>query len=220
MIRIQMDPVSERGVKVRMNQYRKLLGKTKKEITIELGKACSKEIAMRIQPYGLSAKVGEKFEGSIAKQVNRATRNAELAPAAGTAKQAHKSRRNQKGQVPKSLPIRGRKRRSPFFPEGVTEIILEKKENAGMAKGAWIAAAETLGGKISGIPKWIRRHASANGSSKISASASTSTVAITNELNYAEHSINDQRLRAALKTAYKKQWKRMTIAIKKIKGDL
>lgn len=219
MIKVSLDPVSQRGISTRLNDYKKLANKTNREITIELAKACAKEIANRVQPFGLSAKVGKAFEGSIAKQVNRAIRNAEISGDTGTAEYAHKKRRDNKGQVPRNLRMKGRRVRS-IPPEDASEIVLKKKQNAGMVKGAWIAAAESLGGKISGIPKWIRRHAGRNGTSDIKIGSNASTVTITNTLGHARSTLSSPNLNAALKTAYNKQWKRMTIQIKKIEGLL
>jgi hypothetical protein len=216
MIRVSIDQASLQNFQHGLELYKEQAGKTQREATIELARACAKELAIKIQPFGVSAKAGKRFEASIAKQVWRAVKNSQVQGSNQTIRQAHESRRDDRGQVPRDIQTRGKYRRSPYEADNVREYALKKGKNAGLLKGAWIAAGEKLTNKpITGVAKWVRRHSNKNGAARVAANDSTSTVYITNELDYIKKAQRDAYIQNALKTAYRKQYARMRIEANK-----
>ena len=69
MIKVTIDQRSLDNFRHGLELYKEQVGKTQREATIELARAAAKELAIKIQPFGISAKAGKKFEGSIQKQV-------------------------------------------------------------------------------------------------------------------------------------------------------
>lgn len=216
MIKVTIDQRSLDNFRHGLELYKEQVGKTQRDATIELARAAAKELAIKIQPFGISAKAGKKFEGSIQKQVWRAIKNSQVEGRAETIAQAHANRRNANGQVPRDIITRSQYRKSPYEADNVREYALKKAANAGLLKGAWIAAGQALTGKpITGVGKWVKRHANKNGSARVSADPTTSTVYITNELDYVKKAQRDQYINNALRTAYRKQYARMRIEARK-----
>jgi len=107
--------------------------------------------------------------------------------------------------------------RSPIELADRFELAKQKSINAGISKGAWINAGESLDGKkISGIPKWIRRHVK-RGSSKIDQTASGIVIYLTNQITFIVSAMSDSDINKALTTAYRKNIKRMQTALNKVK---
>jgi hypothetical protein len=122
-----------------------------------LGKGCAKELASLVPPYGVSAKQGAAFQKSIAKQIDRAIRAANVAGTQGAAGFVHAQVRR-KGQVPKGLKTQGQYKREPIPIKDKVDLLRKKQAAAGTAKGAWVAAGDAIDGKkMRGVAKWIRR---------------------------------------------------------------
>jgi len=217
MISATITPKAAGLFKRQIAEYERKIGKTERDAMIDLGKLSSKELAIRVQPFGVSAKVGKKFEASIQAQVHRAIKNANISGGSQNASQAHQSRRNSRGQVSRALTTGGQFRRSPIELADRFELAKQKSLNAGLSKGAWIDAGESLDGKkISGIPKWIRRHVK-NGTSKIDQTASGIVIYLTNQITFIVSAMSDSDINKALTTAYRKNIKRMQTALNKVK---
>ena len=217
MISATITPKSAANFKQLVDEFQRKVGKTERESMIDLAKSSSKELAIRIQPFGISAKVGKKFEQSIQAQVHRSIKNANISTGSQNAASAHQSRRNSKGQISRSLPTSGQFKRYPIDLNDRFDLAKKKSENAGLSKGAWIAAGESLDNKkISGISKWIRRH-SKNGFSKIDDRKSGTIIYLTNRISYIVNSMSDSDINKSLTTAYRKNLKSMQLALNKVK---
>lgn len=217
MIRISIDPESRRAFRKMLKDYEKKTGTNTEDATIELARACGRQLAQKIPPFGLSASVGKKFEGSIAKQVDRAVKAGNVSAVSGsTAEQVHRNARDHRGQVPKGLRTKGRRKANPI-PVGEKErLIKKKKEAAGTAKGAWIAAATALTGKaISGVAKWISRHRK-GGRSSILRKGLNTEITLTNELPYIERLQTPAMVKAALRDGYRNALRRIEKIIQKV----
>lgn len=198
-------------------KYKREFIKTEREVMIQLGKISAKELAIRVQPLGISSKVGKKYEGSIQAQVHRAIKNANISGGSQNALQAHQSKRNSRGQVSRALATSGQFKRSPIDLSDRFELAKKKSENAGLSKGAWIAAGENLDNKkISGIPKWIRRHAK-HAASKIDGKSSGTIISLINKISFVVSVMSDSDINKALMTAYRKNIKKMNIELNKVK---
>jgi hypothetical protein len=185
-----------------------------------LGKSCAKELASLVPPYGVSAKQGAAFQKSIAKQIDRAIRAANVAGTAGTAGFVHAQVRR-KGQVPKGLKTEGRFKREPIPIKDKVDLLRKKQAAAGTAKGAWVAAGDAIDGKkMRGISRWIRRHAQKNGAASIKSEGIGSTISLTNNLPYINGLQPQSVIDLALKRGYARNFRYMTIVMKKIRGEI
>lgn len=217
MISARITPKSAASFKRAIAEYEKKIGATERESMIDLGRISAKELAIKVQPFGISAKVGKKFEGSIRKQVHRAIKNANIHGGTQNASDAHQARRNSRGQVSGRLPTKGQFKRVPIDLDDRFELAKKKALNAGLSKGAWIDSGESLDGKkISGIPKWIKRHIK-NGSSQIQSVRSGFVIYLTNSISFISSVMPDSDISKALNIAYRKNLKRMQSALNKVK---
>jgi len=78
MISATITPKAAALFKRQIADYERKIGKTERDAMIDLGKLSAKELAIRVQPFGVSAKVGKKFEASIQSQIHRAIKNANI----------------------------------------------------------------------------------------------------------------------------------------------
>lgn len=220
MIRFSIDQASVRGFRGRLVEFSKGTGKTIQEAMNLLGKGCAKELASLVPPYGISAKQGAAFQKSIAKQIDRAIRAANVAGTAGTAGFVHAQVRR-KGQVPKGLKTEGKFKREPIPIKDKVDLLRKKQAAAGTAKGAWVAAGDAIDGKkMRGISKWIRRHAQKNGAASIKSEGIGSTISLTNNLPYINGLQPQSVIDLALKRGYARNFRHMTIVVKKIRGEI
>lgn len=216
MIRVEIDPASRRIFRKTVDDYSKKIGKNVEEGVIELVKSGGKQLAQKVPPFGISAQIGKKFQGSVAKQVNRAVRAGNVGVVSGsTAEQVHRAARDGKGQVPKLLKTTGRRVRNPIPVRDKEQHIDRKQEAAGTAKGAWIAAANAVGGKkLSGIPRWISRHMR-NGSARLTRKGISTECELTNSLRYINRLQPPNLIKSALQAAYQNTLRRMERIINK-----
>jgi hypothetical protein len=185
-----------------------------------LGKGCAKELASLVPPYGVSAKQGAAFQKSIAKQIDRAIRAANVAGTQGAAGFVHAQVRR-KGQVPKGLKTQGQYKREPIPIKDKVDLLRKKQAAAGTAKGAWVAAGDAIDGKkMRGVAKWIRRHAQKNGAASIKSEGIGSTILLTNNLPYINGLQPQSVIDLALKRGYARNFRHMTIVVKKLRGEI
>ena len=221
MIKFSMDQSSVRRFRNRMSDFVEEAGRTESEAIQLLAKACAKELAITVPPFGVSAKVGEQYQKSIAKQVDRAIKAGNVKGTAGTAANVHEAFRMPNGQVKKGLKTTGRYKRVPISVREKETLINKRQNAAGIAKGAWIAAAERLNGKkIQGVGKWVRRHASKNGSSDIRVERAGTTVLLTNSVSYINKLHRQDYVDRALKRGFMRSFRHMTIVVKKLRGEI
>jgi hypothetical protein len=160
-VKIEIDRASRRKMESVINDFAKRTGKTAEDGVAMIAASAGKRLIHTVQPYGTKQSVGEKYKKSIAKQVHRAIRNANIEGSAGTAASVHLQRRDSKGQVPRELPTDGQFKRQPIEMAETMDHVRKAQAKAGRAKGAWLEAVNGIGGrKVSGIGKWITDHAS------------------------------------------------------------
>lgn len=215
MIRAEVDRESLRLVLHYMDRYQSRLGKTVKDLTRELAKAAAKELAIKIQPFGITSQTGKKFEMSIKKQVWRAAKHAQVEGGPTTIKAAHRTNRTSSGYVKMHIRTKGQMRMSPFYADDVTAYALVQAKKAGMMKGAWIAAGEEAGGGKIKVAKWVRRHAGKNGSATVTVAKNGTNIMLHNSVSYVSKAQTAYYVGSALRIAYRKQLKRMRISIRR-----
>lgn len=203
MIRLEITQASRARFLANLKAYEKRAGKSREETTIGLAKASAKQLASKIQPYGVSARIGKKFEESIKTQVWRAIKNAQIKGDTSGVRTAHSNRRNSRGRVSRQLDTAGKYAMAPYDAGEVANHAAKKSAQAGLLKSAWISAGNKLkGNRISGVAKWITRHTVSHGASKISNNLNGVSVYLTNRLDYIRKAQKNSEIQSALKTAY------------------
>jgi hypothetical protein len=219
MIQVRISPAQRRRLEGEMKQFAKRAGVAVGETVAIIGSSVAKELARKVQPFGLSEEVGEKFMESIAIQVYKATRWATLKGTQGTTGEVHQMYRNDRGAVVVDPPKQFQPKRKPFERSFVDRLTRAKQKNAGIAKAGWIAAGESIDSpllrtaknkvrQIKGVAKWIRRHVKASkGSSRfVRKGGLNSTVYLTNKVDYAysKHNSNRGQVDSSIADGYKR----------------
>ena len=201
-------------------------------VVVIVGQSCAKELARKVQPWGLSQAVGIKFMTSIEIQIRKAARYALQRGIEGDLKSVHQRLRNRRGAVTVQPSAEFDPKRKPFGKWEAPKLIDNKLPKAGRAKAGWIAAGESISSpllktargitrKIKGVPDWVRRHAKSSFGSSIFRNNGrlSSTVYLTNNVNYAYSKNNSNRgdVSTALSDGYKRSITMIRARLKKLK---
>ena len=231
MIEVRISPAQRRKLENELKTYAKKSGVAVAETVAILGQSVAKELARKVQPWGLGKKQGDKIELNILKQVSKAARYATFKGAPGDVSDVHARYRNRNGAVTVRAPEKIQPKRKPFVrPEVLTEA-KKKQANAGMAKAGWIAAGESIDSpllktakgipkRIKGIASWIRRHVSSNkgSSSFVRKGGLNSTIYLTNKVDYAysKAGTNGRAVQGAISDGYKRSITIIKARLKKL----
>jgi len=231
MIQVRISPAQRRKLEGELKAFAARAGVAVAETVAIIGTSVAKELARKVQPYGLTQKVGTAFELSIVKQVNKAARYAELKGTAGDIQQVHQTYRNGRGAVTVKPPRQFQPKRKAIDRQEIDSWAEKKKANAGIAKAGWIAAGESIDSpllktmrgrvrKIKGVAGWIRRHVKQNkGSSRfVRKGGLNSTIYLTNNVNYAYSRGNANMLvtPSAIADGYKRSLTMVRARLKKL----
>ena len=216
MIRVQLDPASVRGTKRLIAEYSRAIRQSSEESIIDVGREASRQAAQKTPPFGLSERTGSKFKKSIAKQVNRAVKNANVTGKAGDAATVHTAARDGKGQVPRGLRDKGTFKRDPIDVADKERVIDKRQAAAGIVKGAWIHAGTLLGRKSVAVigrrrlivGQWILRHLS-RGKASIARLGANTEVTLTNTVSWVQRVQSESMLASAVKAAWNGKKKEM-----------
>lgn len=198
MIKISISPAQRRKLDAEMNEFAKRAGVAVGDTVVILAQSCAKELARKVQPWGLNQAVGDRFMQSIAKQVHKAAKYAVSTGMDGEIKDVHYKIRNGAGQVDVNVSKQVNPKREWFISGKVNYHIKQQQAKAGKGKAGWITAGENINSpllltsknkrrKIKGISKWIRRHVKeSNGTAKFNRKQGlSSSVTLTNKVDYA-----------------------------------
>jgi hypothetical protein len=219
MVRVEISRASREGFLRYLSRYQEHVGKAVETSFRELAAVGARELAYYTEPRKLTAAVGKKYAGNIAKQIFKAIRKGNVEGTPGDAPAVHGHYRNARGRVNfiGEAPS-GQFKRRPVDKAQVHRLIAEKVALAGSAKGAWIAAGEDLGlGQINKIPKWLRSRTK-RGDAQVIIRGASSTVILRNDVDYCANLITPNNIKKAIESAYRKQRKRMIIEIEKASG--
>lgn len=159
---VEIDRASRRKMEQTLEKFAAVTGKRVEDGIEDVARSAARKLAHTVQPYGLSKSKGDKFQKSIGTQVDRAWFGTNLGafPATTDMREAHYQARRH-GVVPKRL-FRKEKGKPWLGLIPVTErdaYKVKAQAKAGRAKGAWVQAANDIGGpKMSGVAQWIDRH--------------------------------------------------------------
>jgi len=216
MIRVRLDPASVRATRRLIDQYSRAIQQSTEDSIIDVGREAARQAAQKCPPFGLTERTGEKFKKSIAKQVNRAVKNANVTGKQGNAETVYTAARNSKGQVPKGIKEEGAFRRTPVEVGDKERLIDKRQAAAGIAKGAWIHAGSLLGRRSSTVTgrrravvgRWIMRHLS-RGEVSISRLGMNTEVKLTNKVAWIQRLQSDSMLASAVRAAWTGRMKEM-----------
>lgn len=210
MIRVSLDRASLAATRRLIREYERKVGRSAGDSVIAIAREASRQAAQKCPPFGLTEKTGDKFKGSIAKQVSRAVRHANVTGLQGNAATVHAAKRNNRGQVPKGIKDEGGFRRAPIAVGDRERLIREKQAAAGIVKGAWIHAGSLLGRVTSPIAgrrraivgRWILRHLS-RGKAAVARRGMNTVVTLTNTVRWVGTIQTQGMLNSATKAAFK-----------------
>ena len=212
-----MNIESKRKFKSVMEEFMHRAGKSTEESIDVMAMSAGRQLAHTVQPYGLGTAKGNKFIRSIGNQVDQVWFGVNLGayPASGDMRAAHRAQRMQgdkKGAVGyrKFTKQRG-KRWLDLISQGEKEAYKRKMQaRAGQAKGAWVAAANSVGkSRLSGIAAWIARHdKSSHGTSQKAGEGLKYKVSMENTIYYLKYRVQPTKavkssLRLGLKNGTK-----------------
>jgi len=215
-----------------MKAFAKRSGVAVGEVVAIVGQSCARELARKVQPWGLSQAVGLEFMESIEIQIRKAAKYAMQRGIEGDLKTVHQRLRNRRGAVTVQPSAEFEPKRKPFAKWEVPKLIDNKLPKAGRAKAGWIAAGESITSpllktargisrKIKGVPDWVRRHVKSSVGTSIFRNNGklSSTVYLTNNINYAYSKNNTNRgdVSTALSDGYKRSITMIGDRLKKLK---
>jgi hypothetical protein len=212
-ISINIDRRSSREVERQLLEYARRKGSDMEGAIDELAGDCAKQLASRLQPYGLAVGKMKKFQRSIIAQANRALKNANLSPSQITPAAAHEMRRNSKGQVPRGLNTSGQFKRRPISVADRLAYAERKSEAAGAAKGAWLEAGRRAYPKLK-VAKFFTKLRKGGLATK-SGQKMKRQVELTNSLDYIRAIMSDNDVQVALSRAYRGFFGKLKRAIEK-----
>lgn len=224
MISFRLDPSSVRETQRLIREFDRKVGQTKDDSIIDIGREAARQAAQKVPPFGLSENIGTKFKRSIAKQVNRAVKNANVTGKAGDAAKVHQSARDNNGQVPRGLRDTGQYKREPIEVGDKERVIDQRQKAAGIVKGAWIHAGSLLGRKMAVVTgrrrqvvgKWIMRHLK-RGKATITRMGMNTEVTLTNTVGWVQKLQTESMLNAAVRAAFRGKQKEMQRQLDQIK---
>lgn len=181
--------------------YEKYVRKSIEDGVREMAMSTTRSLAMKVQPYGLSEKIGARFEKNIGREIDFVAYSVRTDQAFGarTIEDAHmKMRRNGSVRIRR---IRQAAVTNPI-PQGEIEQYKRKQiAKAGRAKAGWLDCALQLGGKLSGVGAWIKRHA--NGKWGRVSGVGTKKISMTNLTPYLTGPQSAKSVRSALEQGRK-----------------
>jgi len=191
MIQVRISPAQRRKLESDLKVFADKSKVAVAETVAIIGTSVAKELARKVQPYGLTKKSGDSFELSIQKQINKAARYATFKGTEGSIEQIHTQYRNQRGAVTVKPPRQFQPARPTFKRDELDPYIDKKKANAGIAKAGWIAAGKSIGGSISareGVKAWFNtgRHKRSQGTHQLIRTETETFIKLINQVPWAD----------------------------------
>ena len=231
MIQVRISPAQRRKLESEIKEFAKKSGVAVAETVAIIGSSVAKELARKVQPFGLTQEAAAKMDLAIVKQVQKAARWALLKGIPGDLASIHESLRVA-GSVKKNPPKQFQPKREEFTKSEVWTLMQKKRVLAGQAKAGWITAGESIDSpllktirgkirKIKGVLGWIRRHCNKGlGSSRfVRKRGLNSTIYLTNKVGYAysRKNSNPKYVHGAIEDGYKRSVTMVRARLKQLK---
>lgn len=214
-VKVEIDRATQRRMEEVLRNFAAATGKTVEDGINQIARGGAKQMAIKVQPYGINGKTKDMLQGLVAKQAHRAISNANVQGIQGTAASVHTKARDRRGRVPKDLDTHGQYKRSPIsFSERNAHVDKQVKK-IGQAKAAWIEAGEKVDGAKITVQKWLRTHVGGGfGSATKKGKGMGYSVELENSTPYIKSIQFTEDTAAAVATALKNgfKWMQTTIA--------
>ena len=214
-VKVEIDRATQRKMEDTLRNFAAATGKTVEDGINQIARGGAKQMAIKVQPYGITGKAKDLLHGLVAKQAHRAISNANVQGIQGSAASVHKKARDRRGRVPKDLATQGQYKRSPIsFSERNAHVDKQVKK-IGQAKAAWIEAGEKVDGTKITVQKWLRTHVGGGfGSATKKGKGMGYSVELENSTPYIKSIQFTEDTAAAVATALKNgfKWMQTTIA--------
>jgi hypothetical protein len=152
---IQIDRASQRKMEETLRKFATATGKTVEDGIQNIARIGAKQLAIKVQPYGITGKAKTMLHGIVAKQAHRAISNANVTGIEGSAAAVHLKAR-QRGRVPREIQTKGQFKRKPIPITERNAHVDRQVKKIGRAKAAWIEAGEKINGGAIKVQKWLR----------------------------------------------------------------
>jgi hypothetical protein len=230
MIQVRISPAQRRKLESDLKVFADKSKVAVAETVAIIGTSVAKELARKVQPFGLTGKAAKTMDLAIVKQVQKAAKWANYKGLQGDFKNIHTELRV-RGSVSVKPPKQFNYKREPIERTEVWTQMQRKRARAGQAKAGWIAAGESIDSpllktarglvrKIKGIPTWIRRHVKgSNGTSRfVRKGGLNSTIYLTNQIDYAysNGNSNPRYVASAIADGYKRSITMVRARLKKL----
>jgi hypothetical protein len=213
--------VGQSETKQLLRKFEQLTGKGIETGIKEMALSTSRQLATKMQPYGISDKgKAAKFLQNIEKQVAQVWFGINLGayPESTDLKSSHYAlRRNGRIRGRKFRKEKGNWWRGLITEDERDRYAKEQQAKAGRAKAAWIAAGNSLGvGKASKIGRWIQRHVGSGwASATVMDRGLNAKVELANNTPYLTGVQKQRDVAAALRAGRTNGIKRMRIIVDK-----
>jgi hypothetical protein len=209
---VSFEPGAIDKIRSTLEEFARMTGKGIEEGVKEVGMSAGRQLAQKLQPYGLKQGPGEKFIKSIGRQVDITFLGVNLGafPANTDIKEAHFAARfkgQRKGTVDHRLfrKEKGQKWLNLISQSEKEQHARKQQAKAGRAKGAWVQAVNEISQKkMSNVAKWISRHDSSSyGSTKKSGDGLGFKIDVENRTPYLKYIQPSEQVAKAMAFGYK-----------------
>lgn len=218
MVKISLE--NEKEFRRMVEEYAAKTGKGLERGVKEMALSTARALAMKVQPFGLSAEIGERFIANIGRQIDQVYIGVNLGayPATNSMEDAHMGQRKRgKVKARKFTKEQGQRWLKLITQAQKEEYKRKIQKKAGRAKGAWISSGNSLDvGKIK-VDKWIDRHSTSSfGGSRVTGMGLDTVVELYNKTPYLRSIQRDRNVQTALGMGRKNGFKRIKIILEAI----
>jgi hypothetical protein len=215
-VKVEIDRATQDKMEDALRMFAAVMDKTVEDGINQIARGGAKQMAIKVQPYGINKKTKDLLHGLVAKQAHRAIRNANVQGIQGTAASVHTKARDRRGRVPKDLATQGKYKRSPISFSERNAHVDKTVKKIGQAKAAWIEAGEKVDGTKITVQKWLRTHVGGGfGSATKKDKGMNYSVELQNSTPYIKSIQFTEDTAAAVATALKSGFKWMQTTIDK-----
>ena len=215
-VKLEIDRTTQRRMEEVLRNFAAATGKTVEDGINQIARGAAKQLAIKVQPFGIDAKTQQMLHKLVAKQAHRAISNANVEGIQGTAASVHTKARVRRGRVPKDLATKGQYKRSPISSSERNAYVDKVVKKIGQAKAAWIEAGEKVDGKKITVKRWLRTHVGGGfGSATKKDKGMNYSVELENSTPYIKSIQFTEDTQDAVTTAYVNGFKWMQTTIRK-----
>ena len=215
-VKLEIDRTTQRRMEEVLRNFAEATGKTVEDGINQIARGAAKQLAIKVQPFGIDTETQRKLHKLVAKQAHRAISNANVEGIQGTAASVHTKARVSRGRVPKDLATQGQYKRSPISFSERNAHVDKVVKKIGQAKAAWIEAGEKVDRKKITVKKWLRTHVGGGfGSATKKDKGMNYSVELQNSTPYIKSIQFTEDTKDAVTTAYVNGFKWMQTTIRK-----